>query len=198
MTTKCCTKCRIEKSLSEFHNQIKGKFGKKSMCKSCTLQEALMYRLTHKLQINKYKKEYDQLNKEKVSKDRKQYYAKNRERITQLQKEIYKNKLKTDINFKIKHYLRTRLRHALKNNQKSGHLLELLGCSIKFLKMYLEVQFTDGMTWNNYGKWHVDHIRPCASFNLSNPKSQQECFHYTNLQPLWKIDNQSKGDKYEF
>ena len=52
------------------------------------------------------------------------------------------------------------------------------------------------MSWGNYGKWHVDHIRPCASFNLVNEEEQKKCFHYTNLQPLWAKDNLSKGSKY--
>lgn len=59
----------------------------------------------------------------------------------------------------------------------------------------LEQQFTEGMTWENYGEWHVDHIRPCVSFDLSIPEQQQECFHYTNLQPLWAKDNLQKSDK---
>ncbi len=69
----------------------------------------------------------------------------------------------------------------------------LVGCSTEELKIYLEKQFTDGMSWNNYGEWHIDHIRPCASFDLSDLSQQIECFHYTNLRPLWAEDNKSKG-----
>jgi hypothetical protein len=53
------------------------------------------------------------------------------------------------------------------------------------------------MSWNNHGQWHIDHVRPCSSFNLLNPEEQQQCFHYTNLQPLWAADNLSKSDTYE-
>ena len=65
------------------------------------------------------------------------------------------------------------------------------------LKLHLENQFVDGMNWNNYGKngWHIDHIKPCASFDLTDPKQQKICFHYTNLQPLWAIDNLIKHSK---
>jgi len=88
---------------------------------------------------------------------------------------------------------------------KSASTVELLGCSIEELKIYLQGFFQPGMTWDNYGNpdgdhkksWHVDHIRPCASFDLSDPIEQRECFHYTNLQPLWGKDNLSKGDKWD-
>ena len=75
----------------------------------------------------------------------------------------------------------------------------MLGCSIKDLIIHIEKQFKEGMTWDNhsYNGWHIDHIIPCASFDLSDPEQQKKCFHYTNLQPLWKQDNLSKSDKYE-
>ena len=64
-------------------------------------------------------------------------------------------------------------------------------------KSNLEKQFTDGMTWENQGKWHIDHIRPCASFNLENEIEKHMCFHYTNLQPLWGSENISKSDSFD-
>ena len=74
---------------------------------------------------------------------------------------------------------------------------ELIGCSLEQLKIHLENRFTKGMNWQNYGRngWHIDHIKPCTSFDLTDPKQQQECFHYSNLQPLWAKDNISKGNK---
>lgn len=74
--------------------------------------------------------------------------------------------------------------------------MELVGCSIDKLKQHLESKFTEGMSWDNYGDWHVDHIKPCASFDLSDPEQQRLCFNYKNLQPLWAADNLSKGDSY--
>ena len=91
--------------------------------------------------------------------------------------------------------LRSRLGSALKrkNVKKGSSTLDLTGCELPFLKKYLEDQFTEGMTWENHGLWHVDHIKPCCSFDLQNLEEQQTCFHYTNLQPLWAKDNLSKG-----
>jgi hypothetical protein len=76
---------------------------------------------------------------------------------------------------------------------------ELMGCSAQQLRNHLEAQFTDGMSWGNYGLkgWHIDHIRPCASFDLTDPEQQRQCFHYTNLQPLWAADNIRKRDKWQ-
>lgn len=95
--------------------------------------------------------------------------------------------------YRLRHNLSTRL--WLTVSKKLGKTVELVGCSYDDLVSHLESKFIDGMTWDNYGKWHVDHIRPCSSFNLSNVEQQKECFHWTNLQPLWAKDNLSKGSR---
>ena len=76
--------------------------------------------------------------------------------------------------------------------------MELVGCSIPDLIKHLESKFQEGMNWSNYGfyGWHIDHIRPCSSFNLLNEEEQKQCFHYTNLQPLWAKDNLQKHNKW--
>lgn len=95
---------------------------------------------------------------------------------------------------------RSRTNDAIKRcgASKSSKTLELLGCSLKSLKSYIESKFLDGMNWDNYGYhgWHIDHIRPCCSFDLTDPEQQKQCFHYTNLQPLWAKDNLRKHGKY--
>ena len=77
--------------------------------------------------------------------------------------------------------------------QKSSKTIELTGCTWKFLREYIESKFSFGMTWGNRGEWHIDHIRPCDSFDLTDVNQQRQCFHYTNLQPLWALDNLRKG-----
>lgn len=89
--------------------------------------------------------------------------------------------------------LRTRIQHALRGVDKAARTLELLGCSVQYLRDWLAWQFVPGMTWENYGQWHVDHIKPCAAFDLNDPAQQRECFNYMNLQPLWAKDNLMKG-----
>ena len=112
-------------------------------------------------------------------------------------REYYKNwinkKLKTDPHFRLKQTLSHRIWGALKGQVKSKRTMELIGCTIEELWTHLESKFTEGMIRENYGKWHVDHIIPCASFDLTKPEQQAKCFHYTNLQPLWALDNIKKG-----
>lgn len=103
-------------------------------------------------------------------------------------------KYKTDINYKIESSLRNRVRSAVTKGYKSNRSIKLLGCSIDELKVHLEQQFEPGMSWDNYGEWHIDHIIPCARFDLRNPIHQKICFNYRNLQPLWAKDNSSKHD----
>ena len=91
------------------------------------------------------------------------------------------------------------MRLALKeqNLTKKNTTAGLVGCSIPFLKKYLENKFKKGMNWKNQGRygWHIDHIKPCASFDLSDPKQQLICFNYKNLQPLWAEENIKKSNK---
>jgi hypothetical protein len=122
---------------------------------------------------------------------------KNREKINEKFKYYEKMRKKIDPKFKLIKTLRSRLGNALKRKHsiKNNTTLELIGCSPIFLISYLESKFTEGMTWDNHGKWHIDHIIPCCSFNLENEEEQKKCFHYTNLQPLWAKDNLRKGGK---
>lgn len=113
----------------------------------------------------------------------------------------YRKKVNNDPILKIKLNLRNRVWCVIKRENKSKHTLELIGCDIKFLKQYLESKFQEGMSWENYGggdyskqHWHIDHIKPCGSFDLTKLEEQLKCFHYTNLQPLWWRDNMSKGN----
>lgn len=108
-----------------------------------------------------------------------------------------RGRYRTDINYKLTCNLRARLYGALKRGRKSASTLELLGCSVEYLRSHIESLFTEGMSWTAVmdGRIQIDHIRPCASFNLTDPEQQKACFNYKNLQPLWKPDNQRKYTK---
>ncbi len=105
----------------------------------------------------------------------------------------------------LKRLLRARIYNAIvrqskdsaRSDRKAAPTSELIGCSIAELRAHLERNFQPGMTWANMGKWHIDHRKPCARFDLAEPQQQRECFHWSNLQPLWAWQNLSKSDRYE-
>tara|TARA_B100000795_G_C22748876_1_gene418511 strand:- start:74 stop:1024 length:951 start_codon:yes stop_codon:yes gene_type:complete len=128
----------------------------------------------------------------------KKYRKKNRRKIQDNMNKYEKARKKIDPAFKLSKTLRSRLGSALRNQsaKKRNTTMNLTGCTINFLKGYLEAKFIEGMTWENHGEWHIDHIKPCCSFNLEDDEEHKKCFHYSNLQPLWAIDNLSKSGKY--
>jgi len=161
----------------------------------------------YSLKNKEYFKQYLLDNKEKISEQKKEYYLDNKEKILENSKEWYSNNKEkirikakkrryVDIEYRLTLNLRRRLNQALNGKSKSKRTLELLGCTVKYLIEHLEKQFQPGMTWENRHLFHIDHIRPCSSFDLTDPKQQSECFNYTNLQPLWAIDNMVKGAKW--
>lgn len=107
-----------------------------------------------------------------------------------------KYRYQNDTSFKVEMLLRSRINQAIRGYRKSKSTTQLLGCSINQLKEHLEKQFKSGMSWDNYGTWHIDHIKPRCSFDLSKPKEQKKCFHYSNLQPLWAEENFKKNRGY--
>jgi hypothetical protein len=153
------------------------------------------YRLKNKEKIKNYIKNYRENNKNTIKIQQKKYFQKNKEK----RKEYVNFKYANDLEFMLKKKIRSRFTEILnkKNIKKTTKTLDLIGCSVEELKTHIESQFKKGMTWENYGLygWHIDHIKPCASFDLTDPVQQKLCFHYTNLQPLWAKDNWEKKDK---
>ena len=104
---------------------------------------------------------------------------------------------KNNIQHKLRQRIRNRLQQALKGYVKNGSAVHDLGCTIEELKIHLENQFKEGMTWENWKPdgWHIDHKKPLSKFDLTDPEQLKEAVHYTNLQPLWGWQNISKGAK---
>lgn len=207
---KVCTKCNKSLSLGSFYKHKLTSDKLTHDCKECIKKRSRDYRKenkhkraeqdkkyyhNNKEKIKKYQKKYQKENKEHLLEYKKEWYEKNRERVIERVGKNHRKRLKEDINYKLAYYLRCRLRSSIKKNAKSGSFVRDLGCSIDELKAHLECQFKPGMTWDNYGKWHIDHIMPLASFNLSNREQFLKACHYTNLQPLWAEENLSKGAK---
>ena len=126
----------------------------------------------------------------------KKYYFKNKERLSKNNTRNARERRRTNPSFRILSTLRCRVLHALKGKNKSASTMNLLGVkNIEIVWQRLESLFQDGMTRENHGMWHIDHITPCTAFDLTDSRQQRVCFHYTNLQPLWAIDNMRKSNK---
>jgi hypothetical protein len=134
-----------------------------------------------------YKRFYYAQNKESEGEYRRLHNRQNLSKIAKRKRE----RERVDINYKLINRLRSRLNHAIRR----GHALKNLGCSIDELKLFLETKFQPGMSWSNYGDWHIDHIRPLCSFDLTQQEALKEAGHFSNLQPLWARDNLRKGAK---
>ena len=148
-----------------------------------------------------YSERRDKLRRERYINNRDDYLEKQRaykkkSEIRDWHKKYEANKKATDINFRLSKSLRDRLYKAITRDSKKISATSLIGCSLDQLKLHIEAQFTEGMTWDNYGEWHIDHIRPCASFDLTDLTQQSECFNFSNLRPLWEHENKSKGGSW--
>ena len=185
---KFCKYCQCEHPVTvEFWHFNKNL--KTSVCKS----KARDYTETNKDK----KKEYRKKNKEQISKKTHEYYERNKDALIVKKIKYRTERRKTDPMFKLQDNLRNRLHRAVRHDYKSGSAVFDLGCTITELKQHLESKFQEGMTWENWGVhgWHIDHIIPLASFDLTDREQFSKACHYTNLQPLWAKDNLSKGDR---
>jgi hypothetical protein len=195
-------------TLKYFRYTLKYKNNLYCWCKSCENKYRKKYRKTQKyIQYHrKYQKQYikSKRGKQIIKNLRQSEKGKARKRKTMMRfrhslkgkkyyRNYHQNRRKNDIRYRILCNLRSRLIGGIKGNFKQSTTIELLGCSIEKLKQHLESKFKPGMSWSNYGKWHIDHIKPCARFDLSKPNEQKKCFHYTNLQPLWAEENLKKN-----
>ena len=149
--------------------------------------KAKRYRKNNKGRIASYLKQYRIDHKDNLQKKAKEYYTTNKGDILSKNNTYRTHRLNKDPTFRLAYNLRTRTRRALQGIGNNQNTMDLLGCTAEDARTHLENQFTDNMSWDNYGfyGWHVDHIIPVAAFDLSDPAHIKAAFHYTNLQPLW-------------
>jgi hypothetical protein len=240
---KKCSKCEIEKELSDFHKRIGSKDGLRSDCKECYNLYKREYKRKNQDRVNEYGRVYYKKNFEKVKENREnnresiflarqKYYEENKEVIKEKARLRY-NSLKDDdhfmertrnmsrknwikyrennrdrINEKIKdrkhndplYKLKFSIRNSIYNSinrmgySKKDKSRDILGCTFEYFMKYIEEQFLEGMSWENYGEWHLDHKTP-----VSWAETEEQIYElnkYTNFQPLWAKDNLSKGNKW--
>lgn len=152
-------------------------------------------------EIKTQEAKYRRQNKDKIHKRRITWLAANKDKVQKAAGARFRQRMKDDLPFRMRVMCRSRLRSALLSQKarKSSNTFDLIGCTVSELMRHLKMLFLEGMTWDNYGhgrgKWNIDHIIPCALFDLSDPGQQRRCFHYTNLQPLWAEENWAKHNK---
>ena len=214
---KQCKKCKQTKPLAEFNNLSSSKDGKQPKCKLCcnlyykqnkeriAIKEK-EYRTNNAFKISNTKKAYRERTKEqqkeyfqnyyKENKERiKQYYENNKNKISVTKRNYERKQEKENIQMKTAKRLRTRFYIAVRNRQKAGSAIRDLGCSVPEFLKYIEKLFEPGMSHENYGSWHYDHIRPLCSFDLTNRDQVLQAVHYTNIKPTWAKDNLGKSGK---
>ena len=192
---KTCKKCNESKQLDMFCNKSSEPDGKHRYCKSCQKKSNDTWYHENKDNRSQYYQKYREDNKDYFNQYCKHHYHTNKD----LYREWHKNRYDNDLIYKIRHTIASRISHSLKtyDTLKSNHTIEYLRCTIEEYTTYLEKQFTPEMSWENYGKyWEIDHIKPVTKFDFNNENELYECFHYSNTQPLNKIENKIKSNKY--
>ena len=179
------------------------------------LAQQQIYRKNNLLSLQKKEKQYAEQHREQCLVQKRRAYQQNPEKFKQrvvvyqkrapdkmreMRRRVKRKYRKKHPGQRVISSLSSRMRKALGDRPKVTNTLQLLGCTPGQFKTHLQFLFQPGMRWENYGRgdgyWSIDHIRPCASYDLLNPTQQKACFHYTNLQPLWWRDNSAKGAKW--
>lgn len=182
--------------------------------KAGNLRRCRKFRALNREWVREYAREYRKKNRERCLANEmkwqkanpeagrarvRKYREKHRERVLARERELRRARYASDPVYRLKTQLRNAVARAVKYGwKKTTPSLDLIGCDAATLKRIIELQFEPGMTWENHGKfgWHVDHIRPLASFDFSNPHEIQVAMHYSNLQPMWWRENNHKRAKW--
>ena len=214
---KCCTKCKVEQNLNNFS---KNGDGYRSICKTCRNLAAKEYRIanidivrakdktyyecnrTQRLEANrKYRKEH----RDAICEQKQNYYEENKEKILEYHSErkTLRNLQKCERraqnpHIRIVEALKSRVHRVLKD-KLTTRSWKYIGCCKLQLTNWIEFQFDENMSWDNYGSyWHIDHVIPINMFNIQDKQHINICFHWSNLRPLEKKQNMSKSNKIVF
>ena len=192
-----CKVCKEEKKETDYYksNSKKNNY-LRADCKTCVIEKSSLSQTKNKEKRKAYLKDYAIKNKDNLKKKKDIYLVKWKENNKGYMNNYNIQRRKNDELYRIKHNLRNRMNLAFRKNKwvKNGGSEKLLGASIEIVKQHIENNFTYGMNWGNYGEWQIDHIKPLHLG--SDEKELKDLCNYKNLQPLWRIDNIIKGNKY--
>lgn len=203
---KQCFRCKEHKPIDGFRVLSASKDGRAASCKACVSKSEMdSYFKNHAERRDKFRQRRQENIEAVRAYDRERYprikasRILNKEKHDDYRREYERNRRASDPLYRVKRNLRVSLYQAVKRTKSSYRpMKQKLGIDISGLKSYLESKFQSGMSWDNYGQWHIDHIKPLCSFNLKNKSEYLAATHYTNLQPLWAKDNQRKHKKLEY
>lgn len=203
---KICTICELNKNVDEFPKCNPCKDGYRNQCKECIKDRNIKWReenpeyhrdwvSNNKEKDTLRKKIHYELNREKYIQNSNDYRKNNKDRVNKVVSDYMKKRFSEDEVFKLTFTVRSRIRNFLKlsGGVKKDTTFDLIGCSPTELVKHIEDKFTDGMTWDNHGEWHIDHIIPLSS--AKDYDELKKLSHHTNLQPLWAKDNLTKSNK---
>ena len=195
---KTCSYCKVEKSIYSFSKNKNGYLGLQAYCKDCAKEKKKEHYIKNSEREKEYAKNWYRQNKTRSISVSMKYQKENSERIRDNKRKRAKERRANDPKYRAERGVRHRVWKAINRlgAKKGTSTFNIVGCSRCYLFKHLESQFSKGMTWDNYGEWHIDHIVP-----LSSAETYCEMIklcHYTNLQPLWAKDNLSKGDKVDY
>jgi len=193
---KLCTKCKNNLPISSFYKHKQASDGLSPSCKQC---EKLRKANDYKINPTRSKISssiWNMNNRNRLNTRQRLRRSSNPEAVRKYTRD-YKRKSRLDINKRLADYLRNRLYSAVKGNSKNVGLSGYLGCSVSELIQHLESKWQLEMSWENYGRfgWHIDHIVPLDFFDLNTEDGIKKACHYSNLQPMWWLDNLKKGNK---
>lgn len=225
MITKLCKKCNLDKSLDFFNKDKSKKDGYRNSCKDCQREYTNEYYITNKDIINEKNKKWKEDNKDKlkdISKDyyesnkeqilvkssiyfqnnkeknretKREYYKNNKDIILSKKREYIKNRKKVDKLYHLTMTIRSLIKSSFyRKNFDKPRTLSVIGCTYIEFKDYIESLFKENMSWDNYGDWHLDHKIP-ASW-ATNEEELYKLNHYSNFQPMWAFENQSKSNRF--
>ncbi len=183
MTIKRCCTCKKNKPLSNFGLNKSIKDGLQSRCRDCRSME----------DRRSFNKRYGNKNRLRLRKCSKKWRQENPDKVSAYHKEYQKKRREGDLQYRLRGNLRARLRMAIRQKNRGGSAIRDLGCSVAELLGRLESQFSEGMSWDNYGEcWEIDHIIPLASWDLTDPEQCGKACHYSNLRPMLVQENRGR------
>lgn len=194
-----CRLCNQQMMFSDFYFR-KETQSYRTECKKCFRSLRKKYRNENSDTVQKSKKTYYYNNQEVCCERSRKWYNDNKLYKNEKHAVYIKTKRQTDISFKMYSNIQNRIYGALKSRSttKETTTLDIIGCSIGFYKNWLEYQFDNYMNWDNHGVyWHIDHVKPCSSFDLTNQDDIKKCFNWSNVRPIEKTINLKKNDKID-